>query len=393
LVSLCFLGVVWTNVALAQDDEEEEEGEEEVVEVEDEWVAERKKIEDLIEARIEQELDKLVNKRDIAVKLRLGWPVREPKQTKDELEKAVDERIAAEVDKKFPMTAIEDFRQEGKQEYRLYTKGDVVSFVIRGGRGPNSRVGGKLFKVTNTQIHVMNPRRTIARSDVNEADLAHFYKDIHEKYVDRHVRVQTIRYNSKREGHQAELKRALMPKALRAGEYVPKGKRHARSYKTENWISKSDVLEHFYKLKRKSEEKKIRDLIVEEIFTANNYTYVEEQGQWVPPKVAKSWADKLKGLVKGKKGDDEEDDEDFEDFGDEDEDEDEDEEDEDEAAQKAKRKGKPHAPGPGFDEPTAKKRDKVKKSEKSDAFEEEPTKKSSSKKKKKKSDDLFDEEQ
>jgi hypothetical protein len=78
---------------LAQD--EEEEGD-------DAWKAERTKLQQVIDARVEAEVTKNVTKNDIIKQLKWRAPVKPPAKTKEQIIAAEDEKIDAAANKRFP---------------------------------------------------------------------------------------------------------------------------------------------------------------------------------------------------------------------------------------------------------------------------------------------------
>lgn len=267
---------------------------------EEEWHAERDKFKMVIEARIQAELDKKVSRQALAGRLKMGWPVKEPADTLEDIVARVDAGIDGDVADRFPEDKREEFETEAAEKYRIYEKGDEIEFIIRGGRGANTFVEGQLLETTDGRVRV--GERWIPKRDMSEETCANFWPEESEKYQKRHIRIRNIRYDAKIDSFRSDLRKERLPKAFQKGGYIPRPKRSARSPKPEDWISRRDLLEAYYKYARKQYEGTIRKRITEEVYVANGYVLVREKGEWMPKRVAASVRDRLASLLKNQGG-------------------------------------------------------------------------------------------
>ncbi len=283
------------------------------------WKEARDKLGAVIQARIDSQVRKQVTLRDFIMKIPESYrnkygiriPLKDPAKTPEQLVAEVDKKVAAVADRKYPKSELARFRREAEGKYRVFDKGEKVSFVIRGGVGPNTTVQGMLRDVTSLRIRVGN--RWIPRMDMDETTLARYDEEISKKYIERFVRAQTNRYNIRKEDYAKDQRQELLPQTFRRGGYIPK--RNARDrLNPENWISVKQALENQCASKQKSLAVKLKPQVEQEVYTAHGY--VMQDGQWMPKKVANSIMAKLKKLRKKKEEEEAELDDDW---GDEDE--------------------------------------------------------------------------
>jgi hypothetical protein len=293
LTSFCLGAFVLLGLSASISAQEEEDGA---------WRDGKAKLEKMIDQRATGNAKKIVTPQKIAERLRWKWPVKPPKQTLDEVEKSVAKRIETEVDQQHPMGACDKFPGEAAAKYTLREKNDKVSFIIRGGLGPNTLVKGRLRQVT--ELFVLVGSRRVVRSDMSKETLALFDPVVNAEFKERYIRAQTNRYNAKRRGLAEDLGKKYYPATYAKSGYVSE-KRHRRSIDKTNWKAKSEILDRFYQGRLQQQVRKLRPGVEQEVFTANGY--VQHEGEWMPKKVADSLAAKLKALVK------EDDEEDFED--------------------------------------------------------------------------------
>ena len=282
----CLLIPLWLAcVASAQDE----------AAAEDTPLTETERIQGLIEKRVEEEAAKLVDKMDIAIKLDLEWPVEEPSEPVAAIQKRMLRKIATLVDAKFPNTVEPGYRAEAESKYRLRKKGDYVSFIVRGGKGTHVWVHGRLREVNQERVIVDN--RWIIREDIAREDMARLDPVVSKRMKKRYVHGQLRRYQMKRETYADRLKAAALPKAYSLGGYVPREDSSKSSEDPEDWVSAHSVFEKTYRTEVNSLKAKIRPTLEEEIYTANGFVYMEEEGRWVPKKEADSLTGKLKRLL------------------------------------------------------------------------------------------------
>jgi len=261
----------------------------------DEPLSEADRIQALIDKRVEEEAAKLVDKMDIAIKLDLEWPVEEPSEPIEAIEQRMLRKIAVLVDAKYPNNVEAGYREEAERKYRLRKKGDHVSFIVRGGRGTHIWVHGRLREVNDERVIVDN--RWIIKEDISIEDLARLDPTLSIRMKKRYVHGQLRRYQMKRETYSEKLKSAALPKAYALGGYVPRDRSSANSEDIEDWVSAYSVFDTAYQADMSSLKAKIRPTLEEEVYTANSFVYVEEEGRWISKKEANSLRGKLKRLL------------------------------------------------------------------------------------------------
>ncbi len=267
------------------------------------WHAERAKLEEVINTRVEAELDKAVSKRDVVKGLNWRWPVKPPTKTKEEIVQIVEHGVNVSAEQKYPAAKRKEFQKEAEEKYRIYKEGEDISFTIRGGMGTHTNVSGKLYQISPTRIRVGS--RWIVRRDMSEETCANFYKDMSKKFIERYVRVENNRYDAKIEGYKGDLRRERLPRSFSSNGYVPKKRSLARSLKPESWVAKSDVVDFFYRKLRAKAEPEIRRRVTEEVFASNGYVLVVDETngskEWMPKKEAESFRAKIARLLAEKK--------------------------------------------------------------------------------------------
>lgn len=242
-------------------------------------VAERQRLEALVETRLEAEATRRVDRRAQAVSLGLGWPVKPPVMSLSEVFQEARARIAAALEKRLPEKAWARFVEEARETYELHKLGDSIRLVLRGGLGPHSLLTGRLRAVTPERIRVGS--RWVLRSDIAEEDQARLYPEVSEEAQQRYVRAQNVRYDLARQRYQAELERAVIPSACRDGGYVPRDEAAVASLRPEDWVSAHDLLESRCREVMRIEKEKLRTAVEEQVYSANGYEYDEELGRWV----------------------------------------------------------------------------------------------------------------
>jgi len=278
LAAAVLAAVLTPATARGQDDEDDES-----------WKAERKKIMQQIEKRVEAELKRRVDPKQIAARLRLKWPIQPPTATVEEIKEEVERKIQQMVEKKYPLAGKEEqFRKEAEKKYRLYKIGDHVSFIIRGGKGTNTLVEGRLEKINDVRIKVGN--RWIIRSDISMEDLARFDSIIHKKYVERYIRAHMNRLKVMRVDYAEQLRKKLYPEAYKEAGYVLWGRR---------WVPAKALVDQIVQWQRTQLKKKLQPQIEKEMFTKKGYE--KFQGEWVPKKRAVALKERLKRLIEEKK--------------------------------------------------------------------------------------------
>ena len=277
----------------------------------DAWKQERKELKEQIKKKAVAKAEKQVDKKGIEKKIHqyftllcqrlkvvADWSTREPDRTKEQVSDKVKSGIQKQVDRKYPPKTKEDFEQDGKEEYRLYERGDEVSFTIRGGLGTNTLVEGKVYAVTENRVQVGN--RWIVRKDMNEETQGHFYPAVHERLVEKYVRVHLIRWKILRDGYFEELLRDKLPDELLKAGYLPKTYSLRTSTELDNWVPAQKLVDYFYETQVAKTAEKLEPGIEKQVFANNGY--VKHEGEWMPQQVAESLAAKLKNLVSERPG-------------------------------------------------------------------------------------------
>ena len=259
---------------------------------EEAWKAERKKLEDLIETKVSERVTESVSAKEVAQRMKLPWPVRPPTMSVLKIEAEVKRRVETAVDKKYPMTVVETYRKDAQKKYALHKPGDNVSFVIRGGRGTNTTVEGRLRDINELRMRIGS--RWVVRTDVEEEVLARLDPAIQEKYIARYVRVETNKYKFKRRSYGDDVRKKTQTELYTKANYTLWGRG-----KKKKWVPIKELVDQAVAFFKKQYAAQIRMQIQKQVFVEKGY--ILYQGEWMPKKVAESVQDKLKKLLAEKK--------------------------------------------------------------------------------------------
>lgn len=251
------------------------------------WEEERERLRDLIEHKTLLEVGRQLAPAKVAERLELPYPVPEPTRTMDEVKQAAAKAAREDLDAEHPPQQLEEFRQTAEEQYELWKEGEQVSFVIRGGRGPNTLVEGRLRHVGVERVQVGN--RWISRSDIDEETLARLDPQIHQDVVEAYVRRKAMTRQLARERLFEEKYPEHGKRLMKESNYVQwKGQ----------WMPAVELFEKALEYHRGTLADEIRPRIEQEIFGENGY--VQREGEWVP----KNLLGRLKGAFGGGKDDD-----------------------------------------------------------------------------------------
>ncbi|MBN2452371.1 MAG: hypothetical protein JXR77_18435 [Lentisphaeria bacterium] len=269
---------------------------------EEAWRQERAKLEEVINARVEEEVKNSVSEKAVAEMLHLAWPVRKPPKEKDEIAAQIEKELEQASAKTFPDSTRREFEKEAEEKYRIHEVGETVAFMLRGGQGPNAQVKGKLYDKTTMRLKVGG--RYILRDDMEEESQARFWEDTSDEFRKKLIRVRNVQYDGKIKAYQDQMRATRLPEALRAARYIC-DPRKPKSLKLENWHAEADVLDAFYKRQSAEKEKEIRPQITEQVFTSNGFVLVEDEingtKEWMPKKEAASFRERIRELLAQRK--------------------------------------------------------------------------------------------
>lgn len=229
------------------------------------------------------------------------WPTPAPKQTPEKLKSNLEARLEKEFRKAYPEKSVNELTEEGQKKYVMVKVVDgqpkpEVSFKLRGGKGVNTRVGGKLHQVTAERLRVGS--RWINRMDLDDETSAMFYEDVNERFVKEYVQLEQRKYSAALENFKADWVMYLLPDELMADGYIPTSymvkpeQRESPNLKV--WISRKEFLQNIYNFLYKMETNKQTPIVEKEYFLhaadkynfAENYEYVKEAKEWMPNTVA-----------------------------------------------------------------------------------------------------------
>ena len=285
--------MVCLNVRAADDDDEEEE------EGETDWHVERAKLEAEVERSVQKRLDREVTEEKVINGLsrtipQLGpWtsPVKAPELTKDEVEEELMKEIMKEVKVKFPDSRREEFKGEAEAKYKMWKRNDDVEFIIREGKGSDTKVKGKLYEVSSERVKVF-PRRTVNVRDLSDETKARLYQVYHDKAVEEYVENENRRYDVKIEGYKMDEKEKRIPDAYLKTGYIPnldlckddKGEINKRrlllrmdSPNPDHWIARKDYVNNLYKTLLEEAAVSMQEEEAKRVFKAKGYIKVNKK--------------------------------------------------------------------------------------------------------------------
>lgn len=242
----------------------------------------RDRLRSIIAAKVKLEVGCRLNPGKIAEQLGLSYPPQEPSRSRDEIKEAAAEAARNEVDQRYPTEQIEQFRKETEEQYALWEEGDIITFVIRGGRGRTPTVTGRLRHVSPIRVQVGN--RWIARQDIERETLACLDPEVHASVVEALVRKKRINREVERERVYDEVHPTHVERLMKESHYV---KWRGR------WIAADKLLEKALEYHRRKLAGEILPDVEREVFTENNY--VQSEGEWV----SKGLLDRLKKALGG----------------------------------------------------------------------------------------------
>ena len=248
----------------------------------------REEVEARIETRVQTALKEQFDPKNVAEQLNLDWPVEPPEQPREEVLGRVNAAVEQAVEREYPAARLDEIEKEARKKYELYEPGDKVSFLIRGGLGPNAFVEGYLRKVNPTRVRIGN--RWIVRSDIDDDILARLYPDEHKEAVEKYLRVHAGRFERRREDYEQQVRKKYAARFFREAGYVKAGER---------WVAR----DRFFKNRLAEEHKKfardLRDRITRELYKEHGYRFDAEAGKWVPGSPVKRMASGFRGLFGG----------------------------------------------------------------------------------------------
>jgi hypothetical protein len=276
----------WTLAEDADDDDEEEV----------DWREERRKIEADIAKMVNERLAKEVTRERVVTELARNFPLSpqwkypepEPKQTLQEINEELIAQLKEEVKVKFPASKREGFEKAAREKYKMWQRNDDVTFVIRGGRGPDTLVTGKLSRVSAERVEVF-PRRTINIRDLDDETLARLYPVYHEKMVKEYVASENRRYDTQIEVYMMDERERRVPELFRKGGYIPNPgllDMTAKTFRTrynqrftspnpDHWISRSSFVKNLYDKLYAEKKAEFSDEIAKDIYQRKNYINVK----------------------------------------------------------------------------------------------------------------------
>jgi len=247
----------------------------------EQWKAERAQLEELIGAKVRTEVAKVVNPRRVAEGLVFPWPVKEPKATLPEMKVAIEKQVAAETEAKLPLAKEAAFKEEGQAKYKLLKAGDDIEFSLRGGRGANSHVQGKIMRVTADRLQVGT--RWIATRDVDDDVLALLLPEANDRAVNDYVQRETRRYGLQRERFAEDARERITPVLMTDNGYVRVKVAKPGKFDPTAWQPMKTLFEAELEKQKAAAALGAGKTIEAEIYKANRYVFFENE--WMPESV------------------------------------------------------------------------------------------------------------
>lgn len=242
---------------------------------------------------------------------------KKPEHSFEEIKKSLEKKLDKAFEKAYQEPDVTKLEEEGHKKYVLYQLGDGidrpnVEVQLRGGKGTNTRVKGRLQAVRADRLQIQN--RYINRNDLDEESQAMFYKEVNDRFVKEYVQTELRKYHALRENYVSDWCEFLLPDELMKELYIPKNydkivsnqqlknvERLKRiSTNSHNWISRIDFVKNMFIKKFTDQKAKLTPKMENEIFPKASETvefddgskpssnYEKYKGEWMPQSVANS---------------------------------------------------------------------------------------------------------
>ncbi|MEI8078901.1 MAG: hypothetical protein WCH61_04635, partial [bacterium] len=241
----------------------------------EEWHARRATIETALAERIKQEVAVAVTESAVAQELKLGWPVKAPVKTVDEISQGADTDANALAKTKYPDSAKDAFLKAAEAKYPLHQIGDMIRINLRQGAKTNTEVNGCLLAVSSESIRIGD--RQLAARDIDDDMLACLDPEVRAQVIEREVRRKWQLHLVNRETFRTDEGRRLEKERLTAAGYRLVKK--ARGRGTE-WVSAKTLLDHEMNRRMHKVTADLRAKLEPAVFAAADFKWA--QNEWIP---------------------------------------------------------------------------------------------------------------
>ena len=250
-----------------------------------------------------------------------SWPIADPQKTPEKIKDELCKKMEGIFVSAYPMRSVETMTEEGHKKYPLYQDVDArprVSFKLRGGRGVNTKVDGKLQKLNSERLQVSG--RWVSRKDLDLETQSMFYKDVNDAFVADYVEDEIRKYNVMKESFILDWCDYLLPESLMLNGYIPNnyletdentGKYFTNirfSSNSKKWVSRKDYEKKIYTSLYNIAKKKIAPAIEKDFFEhaedkelySENFEFVKELNEWMPISEADSYREEQERKLREK---------------------------------------------------------------------------------------------
>jgi hypothetical protein len=218
-----------------------------------------------------------------------GQSVRDCDADREACGKEAERRSRERFQERYPAAlieaSIERLTKEAEERFALYKLGDKVSFVIRGGRGPGSRVEGTFIELLEERLRIGN--RLINRMDLDEETEARFYVEVHERVKRNYLIVQKAREQAILENRMDDIRQELYPPIFIEAGFIPDvtiANSDWRSGRLDTWITPQMLADKL----QSTLQAQTRTRLFQENMARSGYVFADPgsgTAEWIPERV------------------------------------------------------------------------------------------------------------
>ncbi len=222
-----------------------------------------------------QEVNKRVKPEDIAAKYKLRTPIVPPRLDKSQVEALIAKEVEAAVELRHPHSHFQQIEVDAKERFRMYKVGEKVLLRVRDQRR-------SVWTKTYETIRQITPKgvrmgdQFFIFRDIHSAEYPHFFREQHDKAIEREIAANTARYKRVRAEYEKQAFRRLSRRIWRSEGYV-----YRRSNR--KWVPREEVFNFLYQRAWKKAYDEVRSDIENTVKTNAGLAWNEHLGRWEDP--------------------------------------------------------------------------------------------------------------
>ncbi|MEA2012318.1 MAG: hypothetical protein U9O87_04425 [Verrucomicrobiota bacterium] len=209
------------------------------------------------------EINKKVTLQVVAEKLKKTYPPTPPKFSKKEIEQLIKQGEQTALKKQFPNYGKTDYLAEAEEKFKLYSKGEDVSIILR----TTETISGRLNKITQGKVQIQG--NWISTLDMQEESAARLFPDIHAEVLKKYITKKKREENYRKVKIITLAHNDLIEKIYKKNGYIKrKGK----------WITQKKFLEQASNWYKNKMAKKLKKNFFKKELMKRGYIY--KDGKW-----------------------------------------------------------------------------------------------------------------